>query len=360
MIILKNVPFEKRAQFLYDNVCSYPDNPEFDTALAEHGVDMAAGLKAHLDLLRAIYADVIWIEGKNDRARYLEIVSTITLLYVFLAFGSLVEENGRYTVLIPKDVLNANYKKGSLGKKTSHLARHGLAVQYLAGRTACASLSTATHLSIATNRAPPSLLPAAYLLAQRIASMAAGHSTSTVLYGGVGMFIKGDCEAAILNRPPLRDALDPFRSDILRTVGEYKLAWLDLAGALRGACGLDCSGFFHYGASPSWSVSFAEKRKKPLAIFTLGASIVFIEFTLPVDAAERIILERNTYSDLIRGKIEAFHCVKCPKTCKGSNLVKIDGVLLCTGRAEARRIYATLVTPHDFQSIQSMLDIIYE
>ena len=39
-------------------------------------------------------------------------------------------------------------------------------------------------------------------------------------------------------------------------------------------------------------------------------------------------------------------------------MTKVDGVSLCTGRAEARRVYLTL-SPEDFDSIHSMLDVIY-
>jgi hypothetical protein len=105
-------------------------------------------------------------------------------------------------------------------------------------------------------------------------------------------------------------------------------------------------------------VSFSVKGKRPLAIFTLGSDIVFIEFTLPVDAAAAIIRQRSSYADSIRERIEGFHCVKCPKACKGSNLIDVDGVSLCTGFAYARRIYSYLRAPEDFASIQAMLDMI--
>jgi hypothetical protein len=39
-------------------------------------------------------------------------------------------------------------------------------------------------------------------------------------------------------------------------------------------------------------------------------------------------------------------------------MTKVDGVSLCTGRAEARRIYLTL-SAEDFDSIHKMLDVIY-
>ena len=49
---------------------------------------------------------------------------------------------------------------------------------------------------------------------------------------------------------------------------------------------------------------------------------------------------------------------QAPKACKGSNLIDVGGVSLCTGRAEARRVYSYLRAPEDFASIQAMLDII--
>jgi hypothetical protein len=144
----------------------------------------------------------------------------------------------------------------------------------------------------------------------------------------------------------------------VNTVGAYGQDWVTLVDKLRDQCGLSCSGFWTYGGTPAWGVSFAKGRKRPLAIFTLGSDVVFVEFTLPMEAAERIIRDRQRYSDPIREKIESFHCVKCPKECQGSNLTKVDGVRLCSGRAEARRIYTTLSSPQDFDSIHAMLDVI--
>jgi hypothetical protein len=161
-----------------------------------------------------------------------------------------------------------------------------------------------------------------------------------------------------MGKPIPRDALNPVGDDLLDTIDEHRGDWVDLVGLFRGRYGLECSGFWTYGGTPSWGISFAARAQRPLAIFTLGPDIVFIEFTLPIDSAERIIRERGCYSESIRERIEAFHCVRCPKECKGSNMVQIDGVSPCQGRAEARRIYAALSSAEDFASIHAMLDII--
>ena len=354
MIILRKVPLEKQAQFLHDNVCRVPDNPALDEALGEHGIDIA-GLHAHRDLLRGIYADLAPIAGKDDKQRYLELFYTVAFVYAVFAFGTLVREDNRYSVQIDKALLKEKYKKGAIGKRVRHLEHHGFAVQTLSAEGEPASLSRAAHLSL-TYEGHPALVRALKLFAER--TEAIPESTEPVLYNKLGIFLKADLEAGILHKPLPRDDLDPLREDILATVAEYGPEWVDLVGRARERCGLQCSGFWHYDGSPSWGVSFFEKGKRPLLIFTLASGIVFVEFTLPMNVAERIIRDRQRYSELIRGRIESFGCVKCPKKCKGENLRKVDGVWLCSGRAEARRIYATLSSPEDFSSVHAMLDVI--
>jgi hypothetical protein len=48
MIILRDVSFEKQAQFLHDTVCDYPNIPDFEEVLRPYassmvGVDVASG-----------------------------------------------------------------------------------------------------------------------------------------------------------------------------------------------------------------------------------------------------------------------------------------------------------------------------
>ena len=94
-----------------------------------------------------------------------------------------------------------------------------------------------------------------------------------------------------------------------------------------------------------------------MAIFTLASETVFIEFTLPLKHAEAIIQGRQHFARSIREKIEVFDCVNCPKDCGEIEMRLVDGVKLCTGRAEARRIYAVLSDPDEFASIHDVLNI---
>jgi hypothetical protein len=135
LIILKNVPFKRQARFLHDNVCRYPDSAEFAQALDQRAgdhadVDIAAGLKAHRDALRGIYADLACIEGKNDKTK-----------------------------------------------------------------------SAASQLSMSYDR-HPSLVPAVRYFANSTESIREG--TQKSLYRKLGIFLKGDYEAGILQVPIAR------------------------------------------------------------------------------------------------------------------------------------------------------------
>jgi len=355
MIIQNDIPFEGRARFMHDSLSPYPSSPAFAQYVSEQGTGIGDGLQAWYSLLQRYYTDVDWIEGKDDDARFDELVATIWFLYAVLGLGTLVHEDGGSSVSVDKALLKTQYKKGGYAKREQHLARHGFSLGYLSEGLECGSLRQASHLVLSYD-SHPNLIPAVKHLAERVAAAKEGSGAQKPIYNKLGMFMKGDIESALLGCAIPRDELDPLGSDILKVVDTYRQPWVDVVSALGDRCGLECSGFWTYGGVPAWSVSFAAKRKRPLAIFTLGSDHVFIEFTLPVDAAEAIIRERHSYSDVIRERIESFRCVRCPKECKGSNIVRIHGVSLCTGRAEARRIYTVLSSQHDFQSILSMLD----
>ena len=78
MILLRDVPLEKRAEFLIKSIRAYPDSPEFDQAVRDYaqasGADIAGGLRAFHDLLRRIYAGVAGIEGQDDDDKYRELI----------------------------------------------------------------------------------------------------------------------------------------------------------------------------------------------------------------------------------------------------------------------------------------------
>jgi hypothetical protein len=350
MILLTDVPLEKKLRYMVDNLYPYAESPELAAVLGRLPGDAAGGLRAHHDLLRRLYSDVEPVKDFPD------LVATLSFLYAVSAFGTL-RANGHPELVIGKARLKTAYRKSDLSRRKAHLERHGFAIRYLTAGNEVASLATASDIGL-TYAGHPDLLPALHAFAASTESIEG--ELRDCAYNKIGIFMKADYEAGFLRRPVRREALVPTRPDILTMMGAYRQTWLDLVAALTGQGGLACSGFFHYGESPSWSLSFAAKGKRPLAIFALGSEVVAVEFTLPVEHAEALIRARHTYAPAIREAIEGFRCGDCPKACEGANLVRIDGVWLCKGRAEARRIYRYLVTDEDFASIRAMLDIIYE
>jgi hypothetical protein len=173
MTVLKNVPFERRAEFLHDSICAYPDSPEFGDALSEHAVDNAGGLEAHGGLLRRMYSDAAFIGGKGDKEKYLDLVATMAFLYAFFASGELVREYDQYSVRIDKAVLKRQYKRGSFAKRKRHLQHQGFSIRYLSAQGECGSLSKASRLSMSYDR-HPGLVPAIQYFAESIESIQEG------------------------------------------------------------------------------------------------------------------------------------------------------------------------------------------
>ena len=347
MIILRDVPFRDMAKFLYHNVCKLPED-EFDTR---------DGLADYLLMLKEIYAEPEAFETEESSASYLALLNTIKFLYGCFSVGALRSSEKGQELVVGKTPLKQVYKKGNISGIVEYLRRHGLETRYARGLDACDSLGVATDLIISHSRNPKLLAALKHLTDL---SEVACRGVKDRICDEVAIFAKGDYATAAGLRSVSRSALDPLRPEILRTVGAYRDSWIQIVEALRGRAGLDCSGFMHYHVSPSWGVSFSESGERPAAIFTLGLERVFIEFTLPLSAAEGIIRMRGRYAETVRGRIESFKCVRCPKKCGGKNLSKIDGVVLCTGRAEARRIYMYLKTPKEFTSILAMVETIAE
>ena len=354
MIIPKNVSFARMARFYHDNVWDMPrrlgslgpqeDQQAFVEALADYQ-----------DLLKAMYSDVALFERGSCEASYALLVNTVRMLFGAFTVGVVTNLDGRDALLLEKAALQQVYRNGMVSEILEIWRRFGLATAYLRNQSPVNTLSRATDFLITSERSPH-LVP----MLKRLADMANAvyRDVDERIYDPVGVFIKGDYESAAGLVPLVRNSLDPLRPDILRTVGTYSDRWMQLVQAMTTRAGWSCSGFMHYGFSPCWSVSFSKPGQRPPAIFTLASELIFIEFTLPLSAAETIIHHRGGYAPAIREAIESFRCNKCPKKCRGKNLTKIDGVFLCSGRAEARRIYRVLSEPAEFDSILSIVDTV--
>ncbi|MEM3088589.1 MAG: hypothetical protein QXP20_05700 [Candidatus Bathyarchaeia archaeon] len=361
MILQNDLPFSRRVKFLHDNVCEMPPDLHVSKTFGIDGTNIVSGLRDFLFLLKDVYTDMEFFRTGEDRKDYNSLFAGVLFLYAFCIHGELRRRNGEYSIDIDKSVLNQQYRKGNAVQKIRFLERHGLAFSFKRSGIECQSMDRATKL-VMTCKDKPYLLPALKYFANKCDRDDEGELIADRqpewIYNKWGIFAKGDYSASILRIPIRRDSIDPLRSDILATVAGYSKDWKNLVTQAIGYK-LSCSGFVSFFSTPSWGVSFFEKGKKPIMIFTLASNRVFIEFTLPVEAAECIIAERRSFSKGIRQRIESFHCMRCSEKCKGKNIKRVDGVALCKGRAEARRIYMILSEPEDFQSIRRMMELVY-
>jgi hypothetical protein len=282
-------------------------------------------------------------------------MNAVNFLFGCFVVGKVERIDGRTELLVDKQELAKTYRGGNTTGNLETLGHFGLQSKFFLSSVPCETLRAATGFALVSPNSA-FLLPATKRFAERIEAAFLG--VKDRIYGALATFFKGDYATAIGLTPISRSTLDPMRPDILRTVGRFQPNWTRLVDMMTNRAGWSPSGFLHYGYSPAWGVSFARERQRPTAIFTIGSEALFIEFTLPLAAAERIILKRSTYAQSIRQRIESLKCVQCPKKCRGENLTNIDGVRVCTGRAEARRIYMYLSDPDEFASIESMIGTI--
>lgn len=344
MIILRDIPFPKMAKFLHDNVCDPPGNTTDKRAKGFEELPL---------LLKSIFADTEHFRKADDKSSYAALMNAVNFLFGCFAVGRLDGEHHDAELVVDKRELAETYRSGSATGNLDTLGHFGIQSKLFSAEGPCDTLRRATGFALSGQS---SLIPATKQFVELIRSEFSG--TRDPIYGEVATFFKGDYATAAGLVPTSRDTLDPMRPDILRTVGRFRADWARLVDMMMNRAGWSPSGFLHHGFSPAWGVSFSRKRQRPTAIFTIGSEALFIEFTLPLAAAERIVLSRSTYAESVRRRIESFGCVKCQKKCRGENLTNIDGVRLCTGRAEARRIYMYLSEPDEFASIESMVGTI--
>jgi hypothetical protein len=363
MVRLKDVTVGERMRFMAVNIRAVP--PDLDAMCNGQEAAIVDGLLTFRSLLARIYAAGDVLEGKDDKARFNSLYETMLLLYTCTVFGELTSREGQPAIEIDKATLLSLYKRGRLSKKTALLGHHGLEMAWLSASGDRVSQSKAVILSMTFPR-ETELIPAMRYLGTRINGLEPidqgqdgkkprpyTHFSFESISNKLSIFGKADFEAAFMGTALARDELDPLREDVVATMGKYGPAWTRLVDKLMKQYGLGCFGGFYFG---QWGISFHQKRKRPFLIFAMTYERLGIELTVPVDAAEAVIMQRKTYSEPIHTRIEAFHCVQCPKECAGRNLLKIDGVSLCTGRAEARRIYLEISSGEDWDSIEAIAD----
>ena len=368
MILLRDVPIYSQLCFLNANVRKMPDVRELcDMALPD--VELyAGGFGTFHSFLLRLYGQAEYLDGNDDAEKYAGLIHGLSLLYTAFSFGALKGGSGEYSIELDKGTLLQNYRHGRITRRTQLLEKHGFDISWISATGDQSSQAKANTLRVGFPE-DSDLIPAVKCFVSAIEAIDNGvdgdpkkpHNVFSFdsICNKHGVFLKGDFQTAFTGTGLRRDELNPREEDIVASAGKYGDAWLELVDILMDRHKLGCSGFFHYFSCPSWSISFADDGKRPFLIVTLGFERVFIELTLQLQTAEKVIRKRGQYSEKIRGRIESFRCVQCPKKCMGKNLRRVDGVSLCSGRAEARRIYSMISSAEDFDSVESITELTF-
>jgi len=356
----------KKLNGMAANIRQKPDAGGLETLCRRERTGIVAGLLAYRALLEAMYSDAQHLEGKDDDARIKVLLETIALLYSCAVFGDLRRRKSGPTLVVEKQSLLSRYRKGGFTRKAQLLRVHGFHAGWTDARGDSVPESKADAFSIAFP-GDQSLIPAIKRLAARIERIeptdsgrpGTPHTSFSADYmtGKLDLFGMADFAVAFGGASIAPDSVDPLREEVLAMVGTHRSSWERLARKLLGDCGLRCFGrnyvFGH------WTISFHQSGKRPFLICSIQYDEVRVQLTVPVHAAEAVIKQRRQYSPTMRRGLEGFRCVSCPKRCRGKNLVEIDGLTICTGRAEGRRIYTGALGEDDFRSIEAIAELAF-
>jgi hypothetical protein len=198
---------------------------DYGTLPVKQRMSYSGGFHAFHSLLGRIYADVSYFEGEDDNKKYSELLNTMAFLYVIFKFGTLSNVNEVHAISLDKAMLQQQYKKGNLTFRIRHVEHYGLSLKTYNTQGECDSLHKASLLKLSYPQ-HPDLIPAVKCFVD-CAELLEGNANEH-MYNSFGMFIKGDVQAALARMSIRRSDLDPYRDDILRTVGTYKYEWVKL------------------------------------------------------------------------------------------------------------------------------------
>ena len=110
-LFFQAAPFDKRAAFLFRNVCDFPSSLIPENIQSTDKEDILAGLEYFSALLREIYADSSTYRTEDDLESYHRLTNTVQLLLVAGTCGTLLREGEISHILLEKALIRRHFKK---------------------------------------------------------------------------------------------------------------------------------------------------------------------------------------------------------------------------------------------------------
>lgn len=343
----ENISFERRAEFLLNNVCPLPEEFHLKNTGGANA-ELIQGFVDLRELLIDIYKDKDHYRGETDLEGYHNLTNTVQFLYNLPKAGILKQAGGRYYYTCDKSELKKFYKNTYQPFKV--LEHYDICFTYRKGDKEVAEYRNCqafeVHFGASDNMA----------LALATLSKSANSVDPKKEYGdGFTMFCRTDYNRMVLNQNSERENVDILQENIIRTTAGKQELYIQLVKKLL-PLPLNRLAYLNRYCCPFWNINFMI-RKVLVCKTMLFHDFISLAVPLTVGAAQTIISNRKNYPESIQASIEAFGCIQCGK-CKDtnrSNLKLVDGIPLCSGRAEARTIYVELNTPEEADCIGDII-----
>lgn len=334
-----HLSFERRVHFLKNNLCDFPDFGKQD--------QITDGLFSLHGILEKIYGDPAnFSDAAGPLESYHNITYTVLFLYAVAAAGEPGEREDGNDLILNKADFKKVFKKPSL-LPFEVLPEYGVSFSYFKNGQNVPSYKTCDSFAVCFEN------PNTAAALKSIAGNFDGIDAKAETADSVGMFEKADYSRLYLNKKEPRESAGPLRKDIVRSAGGKKEVYVRLAAELLNR-GFSAVCYYNRYCCPCWNVNFMMKKTMVCKLMIFDGYIA-LNVPVPLKAAENIIPARRAYSTAVREAIEKFDCIQCGKCKNEENIRLVDGVHLCSGRAEARSIYMDLETAEESENIASII-----
>ncbi len=340
-------PFDKRAAFLFRNVCDFPSSLIPENIQSTDKEDILAGLEYFSALLREIYADSSTYRTEDDLESYHRLTNTVQLLLVAGTCGTLLREGEISHILLEKALIRRHFKKPA-AFHLGALENYGFYFAYEKNGRPAKDYNSCTTVAI-YNESCAAFLPALNYLAQHIPAM----DNKKDFAMQTDLFLMADYKTILLGGAKRKEDIVPLRPEILRTLGEKAACWTELVINLTQEAGLKASCKFWSYCSPAWVVHF-HKKGKSACIFTISTDSLFFEWCASYEVLKDLAENKEQLPPLIKSCMEGFGCIHCG-VCRSENVTLVNGFSLCTKEAWARRITFDFTTQAHIQAVQFLL-----
>jgi hypothetical protein len=347
-LFFQTSPFETRAEFLYRNVCDFPESVTMDKIEGADGEEILEGLKSLRQLLLEIYRDTAVYRVKDDLESYHNLIHTVLLLYTAGVYGELKREGEVTSLRLDKTLLRKHFKKPA-GFYLDALQNYGFFFEYLKREHSCDTYQTCDTIIFCWDGSP-AVFPALQYFVSRIPLMDSKKDYAMQ----TDLFLRADFETALSGAGKRKEDIDPLRPDILRSLGTKADLWKELVSRLLGKQGLKADCKFWSNCTPYWIIHFTRKGK-PVCIFSIHTDTLFFECALPLERLAGLAMEKEHLDPVLQSGMERFGCIGCGQ-CGGENITSVNGISLCTQESWARRFAFEITSASEAQVAAELFD----